>query len=193
MPDPAADRHGPLRVREARVPDAPMMGELMVTTWLTAHRRHIPPAAWERRREQWTPEVSAAGWERSLRERDAAAAGHRPCYLVAEAAHVGIIGLAAAAIDDTGSRGEVGSLYIHPDHQRRGIGRLLVRRLAGDLHAQGVGSLQIGVLTANDDGCRFYQALGGEVVGERLFDEDGDLLPERIYQWPDITALLDTA
>ena len=102
-----------------------------------------------------------------------------------------VIALAAAAIDPTGAMGEVGSLYVHPDHQRRGIGRLLVRRVATDLHAQGVSSLRIGVLAANDEGCRFYQALGGELVGERLFDEDGDLLPERIYEWPDITTLLE--
>ena len=54
----------------------------------------------------------------------------------------------------------------------------------------GATSLQIGVLTANQDGSRFYQALGGQLVGERLFDEDGDLLPELIYAWPDITTLL---
>ena len=191
MPDPSADRREPILVREARVSDAPAMGELMVTTWLAAHRRHIPPAAWERRREHWTPEVSAIGWERTLRERDAAAAGHRDCYLVAEDPQSKIIALAAAAIHATGTTGEVGSLYVRPDHQRRGIGRLLVRRVARDLHAQGVTSLQIGVVTANDDGCRFYQALGGEIIGERLFDEDGDLLPERIYGWPDITTLLE--
>jgi ribosomal protein S18 acetylase RimI-like enzyme len=167
------------------------MGELMVTTWLTAHRRHIPPAAWQRRRAQWTPEDSAAGWERCLRERDASPAGPRDCYLVAEDPPTVVIALAAAAIDPTGAMGEVGSLYVHPDHQRRGIGRLLVRRVATDLHAQGVASLRIGVLAANDEGCRFYQALGGELVGERLFDEDGDLLPERIYEWPDITTLLE--
>jgi ribosomal protein S18 acetylase RimI-like enzyme len=193
VPHSSADRREPILVREAEVRDAAAMGELMVTTWLAAHRQHIPAAAWERRREHWTPEVSAAGWERTLRERDAAAAGQRDCYLVAEDPQSKIIALAAAAIHPTGTTGEVGSLYVRPDHQRLGIGRLLVRRVASDLHAQGVASLQIGVLITNDDGCRFYQALGGQVLGERLFDEEGDLLPELIYAWPDITTLLQDA
>ena len=190
MPHSSADRREPVRVREAEVRDAEAMGELMVTTWLAAHRQHIPAAAWERRRKRWTPDVSAAGWDRTLRERDAATVGHRGCYLVAEDLHGMMIALAAAAIGPPQTTGEVGSLYVHAHHQRRGIGRLLVRRLAGDLHAEGATSLQIGVLTANQDGSRFYQALGGQLVGERLFDEDGDLLPELIYAWPDITTLL---
>ena len=60
------------------------MGRLIVTTWLKAHRAHIPPAAWHRRQDSWTPETSAAGWERHLRERDADPAGARACYLIAE-------------------------------------------------------------------------------------------------------------
>lgn len=168
------------------------MGRVMVTTWLTAHRSHIPPAAWERRREQWTAEVSAAGWERHLRARDAAPDRTRACYLVAEDQHGGIVAVAAAAgadDDPTGAIGEVGSLYVHPDQQRRGLGRRLVQQLAAGLADQGFQSLHIGVVTANLDGRRFYEALGGSDIGERLFDEDGDLLPERIYAWQDITAL----
>ena len=52
--------------------DAPAMGRVMVDSWLTAHRGQMPDAAWEKRRDEWTPEVSATAWERSLHERDAA-------------------------------------------------------------------------------------------------------------------------
>jgi GNAT superfamily N-acetyltransferase len=165
---------------------------MMVTTWLIAHRGHIPPGAWERRRKHWTPEVSALGWERHLRARDAAPDQTRACYLVAEDEHGSIIAIAAAAaaeMDPNGTVGEVGSLYVRPDHQRRGLGRCLVQHLAACLADKGFGSLHIAVLTANLDGRQFYEALGGQHVGERLFDEDGDLLPERIYSWPDITSV----
>ena len=74
---------GAIRIRNAQVLDAPAMGELMVTTWLRAHRTHIPPAAWQRRQASWTSQDSAAGWERHLRERDADPGGARACYLVA--------------------------------------------------------------------------------------------------------------
>ena len=71
MPDRSGQAGG-IMIRDAQVRDAPAMGELMVATWLQAHRSHIPPAAWQRRQTSWTPEDSAAGWERHLRERDAA-------------------------------------------------------------------------------------------------------------------------
>ena len=54
----------------------------------------------------------------------------------------------------------------------------------------GVQTLHIGVLATNVEAQRFYEELGGILGGERLFDEDGDLLPERIYTWPDLTTLL---
>ena len=185
-----------MTIRDARVNDAATMGQLMVTAWLAAHRSHIPPSAWERRRERWTPEISASGWERCLRERDALPDLTRACYLVAEDDQGSIIGVAAAAAvdaDPAGTLGEVGSLYVHPDHQHRGIGRRLVLQLAACLAKKGVRSLHVGVLTANVDARRFYEALGAQHIGDRRFDEDGVLLPERIYAWPHITSLLGSA
>ena len=182
-----------MMIRDAHVEDAAAMGQLMVTAWLAAHRSHIPPSAWERRRERWTPEVSASGWERCLRERDAWPDLTRACYLVAEDDQGEIIGVAAAAAadaDPTGTLGEVGSLYVHPDHQNRGIGRRLLLQLAACLAKKGVRSLHVGVLTANVDARRFYEALGAQHIGDRRFNEDGVLLPERIYAWADITSLL---
>jgi len=50
-------------------------------------------------------------------------------------------------------------------------------------------ALRIGCLAANAPARRFYEATGGRLVGERLFDEEGVLLPEVIYEWPDIRHL----
>jgi hypothetical protein len=43
-------------------------------------------------------------------------------------------------------------------------------------------TLLIGCLAANANTRRFYEALGGHVVGERAFDEDGIMLPEVVYR-----------
>lgn len=66
----------------------------------------------------------------------------------------------------------------------------MLQQLATRLGTMGVRTLHIGVIATNVDAQRFYEALGGHPEGERLFDEDGDLLPERIYAWPDLTTLL---
>ncbi len=51
-------------------------------------------------------------------------------------------------------------------------------------------ALQIGCLAANAPARRFYEAIGGRLVGERLFDEDGIMLLEVVYEWADIQALV---
>lgn len=187
-----------ITIREAQVADAGEMGHFMVRTWLAAHRDQLPAAAWERRRLTWTPADSARGWLQHLEERDAAPDLEKACCLVAEDANHHLVGLvAAAAVGPVGSStvgwerlGEVGSLYVDQHHQRRGIGARLLRQVAVQLHDRGVTRLEIAVLDANQHACRFYESLGGRWVGNRLFDEDGDLLPERLYSWPDISTLL---
>jgi hypothetical protein len=52
-------------------------------------------------------------------------------------------------------------------------------------------ALQIGCLAANASARCFYEALGGRVVGEWLFDEDGVMLPEVVYGWTDITSVIN--
>ena len=49
-------------------------------------------------------------------------------------------------------------------------------------------ALQIGCLAANTPARGFYEAIGGRLVSERLFDEDGVMLPEVVYEWADIQA-----
>jgi len=184
---------GPTSIRDAEVTDASAMGRFMVATWLAAHRSQIPSSVWESRRRTWTPEVSADGWARVLAERDGAPDRIRACFLVAEDEAGTIVGLAAGAAsgrDPAGGLGEVGSLYVDHDHRHHGLGRRLLGRLAGCLAQKGVRSLHIGVLTANLGARAFYEALGGRLVEERVITDDGVLLPESVYAWPDITDLV---
>ena len=102
---------------------------------------------------------------------------------------IGLAAGAASGADPAGGLGEVGSLYVDHDHRHRGLGRRLVQQLAECLAGKGIRSLHIGVLTANLD-AGFYEALGGQLVEERMFEDDGVLLPESVYAWPDITDFL---
>lgn len=177
-------------IRSAREADAPAMGQVMVASYLAAHRGQVPDEVWARRASDWTPAVSADAWARSVRQ---IAAGERPgeCIYVAEGAGDVIAGLAMGgpADPDAPQIGAVYALYVATAHQGQGLGRRLVQAVAADLAAQGMVALQIGCLAANAPARRFYEAIGGRLAGERLCDEDGILVPEVVYAWADIRAL----
>ena len=175
-------------IRAAHEADAPAMGQVMVTTYLAAHRDQMPAEAWAKRAEEWTPEVSADGWARTLRE---IATDEQPqdCIFVAVDDNGEIVGLAmggSANAEELPQIGAVYALYVAQGHQRQGLGRRLVQAVAADLVQKGMTALQIGCLAANMSARRFYEAIGGNLVSERLFDEEGVMLPEVVYGWEDI-------
>ena len=199
-----APHHGPSRlastgvdeewqpkVRAAVPDDAPAMGRVMVEAWLTAHRGQVPDAAWHKRVNEWTPEVSAQAWARNFAER---AQGHHPrdVLLVAEDDADDLIAVVfgmEADDDSSGSVAEVAVLYVLPDRQRQGIGRLLLMEAGKELTTLGFTRLHISVLTANLPARSFYEAMGGQEIGQRTIDEEGYLLPGTVYGWTDIAAL----
>ena len=179
-------------IRAAHEADAPAMGRVMVDTFLVAHRDQMPAEAWAKRAEEWTPEVSAQGWARTLREIAAGELAHECIYVAVEEGGE-VIGLAMggpAEAGDLPQTGAVYALYVHVSHQGCGIGRRLVQAVAAYLAQQGMTALQIGCLAANAPALRFYEAIGGRLAGERLFDEEGIMLPEVVYEWAAIETLV---
>ena len=181
-------------IRAAREADAPEMGHIMVDTWLVAHSDQMPVDAWAKRAEEWTPEVSAQGWARTLRE-IATDERSQDCIYVALDEGGEIVGLVMggpADAENLPQTGAVYALYISTRHQGQGLGRRLVQAVAAELAQKGMTALQIGCLAANAPARGFYAAIGGHLVSERLFDEEGVMLPEVVYEWPDIQALVAT-
>ncbi len=179
-------------IRPAHPEDATGMGRVMVDTYLSAHHGQMPEAAWIKRRDEWTYEVSEQGWRRGITKL-AVQPEPTECFYVAEylPTHE-IVGLAhghRSERDLLPNAGEVGSLYVGQNFQGRGVGRDLVRAVAAQLAAQGCSALIICAATANGPGRGFYEAIGGRVVGEADFDEEGWSIPQTVYGWDNIQAL----
>jgi GNAT superfamily N-acetyltransferase len=177
-------------VRVAAVDDAPAMGRVMVESFLDAHRGQMPDAAYQKRVDEWTPEVSAAGWARALAEL-ADGIPERDVVLVAEddGGLLGLVSGGAAEGAVSATTCEIGALYVHSQHHGHGIGAALLRAAARQLGELGFSELHIGVLSANSPARAFYESMGGREIGHDTDDEEGYLLPVTIYGWADITDL----
>ncbi len=141
---------------------------------------------------------SERNWARTLRE-IAEATDPQECIYVAEDAAESdgesdqVVGMAMggpARETEMPSMGEVYVLYIYPDHQGHGLGRRLVQTVSAHLAQLGKTSLEIACLDTNVPARRFYEAIGGRVGRERMFDQDGTQLLEVVYVWDDIQTLV---
>lgn len=185
-------------IRHATEDDAPAMGEMMVATWLAAHKSQIPSAQWERRRQNWTPAVSARGWADTLRDLAAGGAGRTCIYLAFDENStperlVGIVMGRPAGNDLWPDAGRINALYVDVAYQRQGIGRTLLATAVAHLKNHGCDRIIIHCLDANKPACRFYETLGGRKIDEVMDEDDGFDNLERIYGWNDITPLLHAA
>lgn len=69
--------------------------------------------------------------------------------------------------------GEVGAVYVDPDHWGSGAGRALLAALESDARGYGFSLLELRVLEGNTGARRFYERLGWQTDGMRMPDRAG--------------------
>jgi ribosomal protein S18 acetylase RimI-like enzyme len=79
-------------------------------------------------------------------------------------------------------------LYVLPAYQNQGIGRRLLAAAIRRLLDQGIETLLIWTMAENPYR-RFYETLGGRIVGKKEKQRGSKLIPEIAYGWQDIRAL----
>ncbi|HVA12125.1 MAG TPA: GNAT family N-acetyltransferase [Stellaceae bacterium] len=171
-------------IRVAGPGDAPAIARVHVAVWQSAYRGLIQDATIDdiplaERTAMWTDILTA----------------YRDSHpvLVAEDFGIGICGFGNAgplrgeAV--AGYSGEFKTLYLLPAYQRRGIGRLMLSRLAAALVARGHEAALAWVLASNP-ACGFFEATGGVLCGQRLAEEEeGVELADLAYGWTDLDML----
>lgn len=170
-----------MEVRTATLADAASMAACIVPSWLDAHRGQIPGHLWERRRKEWTVGESAVAWERTLSENSAAASAQSHIYVATESSAV--VGLVMGTVGPDG-RGTIDALYVASGRRGHGIGRQLLSASLDAFRSAGASGVEVVVLAANAPARRFYEALGASYLGPAELEEDGELLPGAIYEWP---------
>jgi ribosomal protein S18 acetylase RimI-like enzyme len=93
---------------------------------------------------------------------------------------VGFATVGPAREDDSAGRGELWSLYVHPDRWGEGIGRALLRDARERLVAAGFGSALLWVLSGNDRAVRCYVADGWRPDGGSRQEELWSVLVDEV-------------
>jgi GNAT superfamily N-acetyltransferase len=140
----------------------------------------------------------AVEWAHQIRHK----ALHAPILVAFDdrAGVVGVTGFGRSRIEDRPARppftqpgislgsGEVFTLYVHPDHQNKGVGRTLLLGALEGLRERALNQAYVWVL--HDNPARyFYERMGGRFVAsrrERLWGAD---VAQVAYGWADLSKL----
>jgi len=170
-------------IRLAKIEDAPAIARVHVDTWRTTYsgliaEEHLARLSYERGQTQWVENLTDQKEKRTF---------------VAESQPGQIVGFAACGpirekIEDLD--GELYAIYVLKAFQGMGLGRLLVRQVAGYLAGAGFHSIIIWVLKENP-ARGFYERLGGRVIAEKEIVIGGQSLKEVAYAWYDLGIIME--
>jgi len=171
-------------IRPAGLADAEAIAALHAAVWHETYRDLATPASIAALTEVHRLKY----WRAALAEDDPQA-----LTLVTEINRtiVGFVRAAAPQEPLFGERHEVKYLYVDRTQARRGIGRLLLRRIAQFVQQRGHRALALGVVDGNAPAIKFYEVLGGKVIGR--YTDPGPLWrsDNLLYAWDDLAVLTD--
>ena len=172
-----------MRIRTARLTDTAGIAKVHIDTWRTTYTDIVPAEHLASLSygncQTWWDDVLARKRSRSS-------------TYVAEADGCGVVGFADGGPEREGNQtyqGELYSIYILEEYHRRGVGRKLVSAIAQSLLTCQMSSMLLWVLKDNHPSRRFYEALGGEYVGQKAISIGGASILEVAYGWKNIDIL----
>jgi GNAT superfamily N-acetyltransferase len=169
-------------IRPAMPEDAPAIARVHVESWRTTYRGIFPQGLLD----GLSIEDRARSWNDALANPPA-----RFVALVACDETGQVVGFAAGGAERTGRLacdGELHAIYLLERAQRQGLGTLLIRRFARELHSLGFNSMAVWVLARNPSR-KFYEALGASVITEQQIERSGESYIEIAYGWSDLKRL----
>ena len=178
-----------VQVRPVRLEDAPELARVLTETQRATFEGLVPDACLD----SPTREESERNWRRFI---ESGALEQGEFLLVAEDMQgrmAGFVLAGGATEEDFGEPGQVvrelSVLMVDSDWQRKGIGRLLVGRVAAAFKAQGTEAVLVGVHADNPNHA-FYRRLGARRVAVRPYDWAGYQSEMVYYLWDELAALI---
>lgn len=167
-------------IRPARPEDAPAIAEIYVETWQTSYAGMVPSSILIK----MSPAKISKSWQRAIE--------HQQSTILVMVNHSQtVIGFGSTGSNrDKASPfdSEIYTLYIHPDFQNQGNGRLLLHNLFQANIERGFRHCELWVLAANPSRF-FYHAMGGKICGEKYESLWGEKIHQLAYGWENIHTL----
>ena len=173
---PEGDRRDPdWLVRLARPDDAWGIAQAHVVTWQVAYRGQIP----EDHLAGLSVAHRATTWRRRVLEADPPSRG---VHVATRSDRVvGFVQFGPSPDDDAGpGTGEIGALYVVPDHWARGLGRALLEAALASLRAAGCARATLWVLDTNARARAFYDAGGWRADGAARHERRGGAVQQEL-------------
>ncbi|GGC77492.1 acetyltransferase [Thalassobacillus devorans] len=168
-----------MKIRKATATDAEGVAKVQVDNWHSTYKNIVPDEylsnmTYESREEKWKAIIS------------------RQPVFVAENDGGKIIGFSNGGAERAGKypafEGELYAIYILKEHQRKGLGELLLKPIIQALENKCIYSMLVLVLEENDSRF-FYEHLGAEKVDTVEVEIAGKKLNEVVYGWKDIRKI----
>jgi ribosomal protein S18 acetylase RimI-like enzyme len=97
----------------------------------------------------------------------------------------------AEMLNAQGYGGEFSAIYVLRSSQHRGFGLALMSAMAQELRRRHLEAATLWVLRENPGARRFYERIGGEVVGEKEDIRDQRIFIEVAYGWRNLAELVE--
>ena len=170
-----------IKARIARETDFQDIAQVYIETWRDSYAGTLP----DRVLIDMKKEKLVVSFSQTLQH-------HSEVLVVAEDTKEGIVGMGSAGRNrDRRSKylGEVYTLYVHPSHQNKGIGKMLLSHLFCELTKFNINSSMIWVLAGNPSRF-FYEVMGGKMTGVRDETLWGTALKEICYGWINLSKTI---
>jgi ribosomal protein S18 acetylase RimI-like enzyme len=174
-----------IAIRAAVPADAPRIAHTHVACWRETYAGMLPDAVLA---ALSVPDRTAM-WERILTQSPSSTT----VFVVERDDEIAAFGACGrqrdADLAGKGFEGEVSAIYVLASAQKCGVGAALMRSMATTLMAQGLAGVSLWVLRENAVARRFYDRLGGRILGEKVESRSYGEFVEVTYGWPDLRRL----
>lgn len=168
-----------MRIRPAKLEDAPTIARIHVASWRAAYSGIVPQNYLDSLEEDQFTER----WQKWIATKPTVS------ICVAEAGETlyGFVSGGAIRKPVSVYDGELYAIYLLPSMQRQGIGRELFAHMAREIAAQGISHLLLWSLQQNTS-TGFYERLGGKLVAEDVQEIGGENLRLVAYGWSNLAT-----